>query len=98
MVWGLIRNLTFTPMYAAHCLSLPWHTFYKAIVRGCVCVVTVVVVSFAYRAAFPVNSWLTLIVAGCVCSLVAGAINLFVAFNGEERRKFQQLVIKKIHR
>lgn len=98
MVWGLIRNLTFTPMYAAHCLSLPWHTFYKAIVRGCVCVVTVVAVSFAYRAAFPVSSWLTLIVAACVCSLVAGAINLFVAFNGEERRKFQQLVIKKIHR
>lgn len=98
MVWGLIRNLTFTPMYAAHCLELPWYTFYKAIVRGCVCVVTVMVVSFAYRAVSPANSWLTLIVAACVCSLVAGAINLFIAFDGAERRKFQQLVIKKIHR
>ncbi len=98
MVWGLIRNLTFTPMYAAHCLDLPWHTFYKAIVRGCVCVVTVMAVSFAYRSVFSANSWLTLIVAACVCSLVAGAINLFVAFDGAERRKFQQLVMKKIHR
>ena len=98
MVWDLIRNLTFTPMYGAYCLDLPWHTFYKAIMRGCVCVVTVVVVSFAYRAVFSVNSWLTLIVAACICSLVAGAINLFVAFDSADRYRFRQMVIKMLHR
>jgi len=98
MVWGLIRNLTFTPVYAAHCLHLPWHTFYRAIIRGCICVVSVMVVSFAYHSVFPADSWLLLIVAAAVCSIVAGAINLFVAFDGEDRRRFRQLVMNKLHR
>ena len=98
MVWGLIRNLTFTPMYAAQCLQLPWHTFYKAIIRGCLCVVTVLVVCFAYHAVLPADSWLLLIVAAGVCAMVSGAVNLFVVFNSAERCRLFRLVTGKLRR
>ena len=98
MAWGLIRNLTFTPMYAAHCLGLPWHTFYKAIIRGCLCIVTVLVVSFSYHSVLPADSWLLLIMAAGVCAVVSGVANLFVVFDGSERRRLFRLVAGKLRR
>lgn len=97
MIWGLIRNLTFTPIYAAHCLRLPWHTFYKAIARGCLCVVTVLAVCFAYYAVLPADSWLLLIMADGICAVVSGIINLFVVLDGGERRRLFRLVTGKLH-
>ena len=34
MVYGLLRNLLFTPLYAARCLNVKWHTFYGDILLG----------------------------------------------------------------
>ena len=35
MVTGLLRNLIFTPVYAAHCLEIRWTRFYSDILLGC---------------------------------------------------------------
>lgn len=92
LFWGLVRNLTFTPVYGAYCLGLPWHTFYKAIGRGCLCVLTVIAICCGYKALILTNSWLTLIVAGICCSLVACCLNLFIVFNKDERKRFTQSI------
>ncbi|RGP01735.1 lipopolysaccharide biosynthesis protein [Bifidobacterium pseudocatenulatum] len=93
--WGLFRNLTFTPMYAAHCLGVRWYTFYKAIVRGMLCAMTMVVVSFAYSLLFPTDSWVMLIIAAAICALVSGIANFFLVFNASERTKMLNLVRNK---
>ena len=87
LFWGLVRNLTFTPIYGAYCLGLPWHTFYKAIGRGCLCVLTVIAICFIYKGFFPLNSWAALIVAGICCSLAACCLNLYIVFNRSERKR-----------
>lgn len=95
-VWGLFRNLTFTPVYAAHCLEVHWSTFYRAIVRGCLCTAVMVAVSAACHYVLPANSWILLIVAAAACCIISGTINLYVVFGHVERNKFKQLFIDKL--
>jgi len=95
MINALVRHLTFTPIYAAYCLGVPWFTFYKAITRGCCCVATVIAVCSLYKMVFSAESWPMLILAGCVCTCVALVVNLFVVFRIEERRRLVKLIFKK---
>lgn len=95
-IWGLIRNLTFTPMYAAWCLDVRWSTFYKAIARGCLCTAIVVGISEAYHLLFPAGSWIALIVAAIICCAISGAINTFVVFSRDERNRLIRALFTKL--
>lgn len=97
-VIGLARNLTFTPIYAAHCLDVKGGTFYRAIMRGCCCVLTMMLCCFIYHALFRTDSWLSLILAAAVCSLIAGGVNLFIAFEKEDRRVLWKFIAARIAR
>lgn len=87
LVATLGRNLIFTPLYAAKCLQLPWHTFYKGISRGAVCSVSVVLTGLLVRSCFIPDSWITFILVG----VLLGICNLFffayMMFSVEERNK-----------
>jgi len=89
---GLIRNLIFTPIYAAKCLNLKWNTFYKAILRGCICALTMMLLCYALKNTIEVNSWIKLIITGGACSIVAIFINLFIVFSNSDRKE----IIKSI--
>lgn len=94
-VWGLFRNLTFTPVYAAHCLDVHWSTFYKAIVRGALCTAVMVSVAAVCHHFMNVDSWLLLICAATLCSVTVGTANLFVVFNRDERLEFRGMLVNK---
>lgn len=96
--WGLLRNLTFTPIYAAHCLDVHWSTFYKAIARGSLCTVIMTLICFAYQRFFAADSWPLLILAAMVCAAAAGAVNLFVVFRRDERARFTRLLSDRLLR
>ncbi|PWG64448.1 oligosaccharide flippase family protein [Bifidobacterium callitrichidarum] len=85
MTTQLLYYVGFQPIYAARCLNLPWHTFYKAIALSSACTITMVAACLLYRSVFEVHGWIQLIIAGMVCSVIALAINFFVIFNRSER-------------
>lgn len=91
---GLLRNLIFTPIYAARCLSVKWNTFYKAIMRGCICALTMMFFCYLAKYNLKINSWIKLIITGGVCSLMSLFINLFIVFSSAERKEFIKNVIK----
>lgn len=98
-VWGLVRNLTFTPIYAAYCLKVKWFTFYKAIMRGMICVLSVVVLCALYRYFLgPQQSWAKLFVAGLVCSIIVSLANLIVVFTKDERQRLFNKFVSKFHK
>lgn len=96
LVMGLARNLTFTPIYAAHCLDVPWYTFYKSIARGCLCVCSVMIISVAYRLVHVPTGWIGLIVAAAICGSLALCVNVFIAFDKADRDRFFALVRGKV--
>lgn len=97
-VIGLIRNLIFTPIYAAKCLEVKWNTFYKAIARGCICALTMIVLCYAFKHSFNINSWIKLIITGGVCSVISLSINLFVVFKKDERKIFVENILGMLHK
>lgn len=94
---GLLRNLIFTPIYAARCLEVKWNTFYKAIVRGCICALTMMLLCYAAKYSFNINSWIKLIISGGICSVVALTINLFIVFKKNERKILVENILGILH-
>ncbi|MBT1169962.1 oligosaccharide flippase family protein [Bifidobacterium sp. SO4] len=85
MTTQLLYYVGFQPIYAARCLNLPWHTFYKAIALSSACTITMVAACLLYRSIFEVHGWIQLIIAGAICSVIALTINFFIIFNRSER-------------
>lgn len=97
-VIGILRNLIFTPTYAAKCLKIPSIKFYIAIFRGVICVGTICIVSYTYKLSIGVHSWLSMFIAGSVCSVISIIINYFIVFSKEERGRFFSIIINRIRK
>ncbi len=94
---GLLRNLIFTPIYAARCLGVKWNTFYKAITRGCICALTMMVCCYIFKLSFTINSWITLIVIGGICLIISLTINMFIVFKKEDRNEIMKNIFTLLH-
>ncbi|MCR5655459.1 MAG: MATE family efflux transporter [Lachnospiraceae bacterium] len=92
---GIVKNMTFTPMYAAHCLNIPKRSFYPTIIRY-------ILVSFAMGAAFfglglflPSDTWLWLFIDILICGVLGSILNLLFLFGRKEREMLVD-VLKKL--
>lgn len=94
---GLLRNLIFTPIYAARCLNIKWNTFYKAILRGCICALTMMLFCYIAKYSLNINSWVKLILTGGLCSLASLMINFFIVFNSSDRKEIIKNILTLIH-
>jgi hypothetical protein len=94
---GLLRNLIFTPIYAAKCLNVKWNTFYKAIGRGCICALTMMILCYAVKCTFTVDSWIKLVLAGIVCSVFSLFINVFIVLKKDDRSAIAKNAYTLLH-
>lgn len=97
-VLGIIKNLTFTPMYAAHCLGVSKRSFYPTIFRY-------VVVSIAMCAAFcglylvlPATNWMWLFIDIVICGVTGSVINILFLFGQKERAMLLDVVKKYVRK
>lgn len=93
---SMLRNLIFTPIYAAKCLNVKYSTFYISILKGIGCSIVMISTCLIYKNIFITNSWVTLILAGLICSIISLYINLFIMFDKSERINIRQRVISII--
>lgn len=82
---GILRNIIFTPIYAAYCLNEKWFVFYKAIGKGILCTITMMCVTYALRLIVPPTSWVLLIVSAALAAMIAFVINCFLVLSKKER-------------
>ncbi|MCI8417840.1 MAG: MATE family efflux transporter [Lachnospiraceae bacterium] len=84
-VIGLIRNLTFTPIYAARCLDLKWNYFYGDIFMGLLSIGCIWLLGVLSQQLFPIHSWAGLFLVGCSTGVVALGVNFFIVLGKSER-------------
>lgn len=96
MVTGLLRNLIFTPIYAARCLEIRWNRFYSDIVLGWVSIGTILILGLFSRAVYPIHSWGSLILTGVVVGPLALLVNFFVILRKEERKTVIDMVASRL--
>jgi O-antigen/teichoic acid export membrane protein len=98
MVIGMSRNLLFTPIYAARSLNVKWNIFYKAILRGVICCLSVVTISLAVRYFITQNGWISFLAAAAIVAIIAAAANIFIALNRRELKTLSDMATKLLKR
>lgn len=94
-IYGILRNLTFTPIYAAKCLELNKFTFYPVILRNLLnCVLLVIMNSFIRYVIAP-DSWMKLVECGIAGVTLGALITGLVVFNRDDRAKYTAMVHKR---
>ena len=96
MLTGLLRNLIFTPLYAARCLHIRWNRFYGDILLGWISIGSIVILGNLSRMVFPVNSWVKLMLTGVVMGPLALALNFLIILRKEEREMVIGMVKSKL--
>lgn len=96
--YGILRNLVFTPIYAARCLEVKWYTFYGDILLGLVSIGAVCLVSLPFQMLIEIDEWMELFAAGAAAGVLALGVNFLVVLRGNERRMVLEMVQKKMHR
>ncbi len=85
VVVGLIRNMVFTPIYAAKCLEVKWTTFYADIFLGLISIGIMTAVSMVSKLGLPMDTWITFFLSGFFMGGVALGINFLVVLRKNER-------------
>ena len=91
-VFGIIRNLTFTPVYAARCLDIPTWTFYPVILKNIFNYVVLILIFAGVRHLIPVDGWGDLILSGIINILLGLTITYALVLNKVEKSKVLSLI------
>ena len=98
VVVGLIRNMVFTPIYAARCLEVKWTTFYGDIFMGLASIGIITAAALVSKLVLPMDSWITFFVSGGFMGCVALMLNFFIVLGKTERQMVLDKVMSKIKR
>lgn len=87
-ILGIIKNLTFTPMYAAHCLGLSKKTFYPTIFRYMAVTTLMSIVFLLLNQVLRTQSWAMVLFDIVLCGIVGSILNITLLFGKKEREIF----------
>lgn len=84
-VIGILRNLFFTPFYAAHCLNISGFTFFIRICKNLGNVAILVAVFYGLKLIWGPSGWLQFVVSGLICVIIGGTVTVFFVFSTDQR-------------
>ena len=91
-LYGIIRNLAFTPVYAAKCLGKPFWTFYPVIFKNLMNIAVLIGAFSGIRYFIPIEDWSDLLVNGFIDVLVGVIITYTLVLNKDEKQKVLKFI------
>lgn len=95
---GVIKNMTFVPMYAAKCLKVKRTTFYPLIFRYLLTTVVLLFADILLAQMIPVNDWMGVLISIFACGVAGIIVNVLLLLGNKERRMLWDFVMIKILR
>lgn len=95
VVIGLLRNLLFTPLYAAKCLEVHWTTFYSDIFKGLLSIGVITAAALLSKQFLPMESWGSFFASGIFMGFVALGINFMLVLGKNEREMIAQKLLRR---
>ena len=95
---NLIRNFTFTPIYAAYCLNVKWRTFYPDVLKGGVCSGIIILIGYLLKSFFVINSWIVLIMVASLIAAIGLAVNFYIILSKEDRNRILAVIKQRFAR
>lgn len=97
-VLGIIKNLTFTPMYAAYCLGLKKRSFYPTIVRYMVVSFAMILLFVIMHRFLAASNWIMLCVDILICGVFGAILNFLFLFGKREKELLLDTILKFLKR
>lgn len=98
VVVGLLRNMVFTPIYAAKCLKVKWTTFYSDIFMGLFSIGVITAVAMVSKLFLPMDTWIGFFASGILMGVVAMILNFYIVLRKSERAMVLEKVKGMVHR
>lgn len=96
--YGILRNLVFTPIYAARCLKVKWYTFYGDILLGLASIGAICLTALPFQLLIEIDGWIKLFAVGIAAGAAALALNFLIVLRKNERKMVLDMVKKKLQR
>lgn len=96
--YGILRNLVFTPIYAARCLKVKWYTFYGDILLGLASIGAICLTALPFQLLIEIDGWIKLFAVGIAAGAAALAVNFLIVLRKNERKMVLDMVKKKLRR
>lgn len=97
-ILGIVRSLTFLPIYSAHCAGLPKTIFFSAILKSIVATLITCSILFIIKHFIKINSWFMLLIAATITALITIAVNFVIVLTKSDRAfissKFFQILLR----
>ncbi len=97
-VLGIIKNLTFTPMYAAHCLEIKKSSFYPVIIRYTIVSIAMTILFVGLNSFITTSSWGILFLDIILCGVIGSIINFCFLFGKKEKQILLDTIFNFIKR
>ena len=87
-----LKNMVFTPVYAAHCLRLPWHSFMGSIGITAIATVALTLAVWGTTYLHPLRGYLNLVLAGTAFGALWCGLAYTFFVTSSERMRLRQMV------
>ncbi len=95
-LFGIIRLLTFLPIYGAKCLGIHWATFYPILIKNIISILILTLLSLIVKKIVNPDTWFTLICVSLLTTLLGLILNLFTVLNKMDREFYFNFLKLKI--
>lgn len=93
-ILGIIKNMTFTPMYAAHCLQIKKTAFYPAILRYIVVSIAMIGIFVCYNHFINTTSWFVVFADILLCGITGCILNFLFLFGKKEKEILTDFLLR----
>lgn len=98
VVIGLLRNMFFTPIYAAKCLEVKWTTFYSDIFMGLASIGIITAAAMLAEPFLPMGNWIGFFISCAFMGIVALGLNFLIVLRKSERAMVLEKIGGMLHR
>lgn len=98
VVVGLLRNMIFTPIYAAKCLEVRWTTFYSDIFMGLASIGIITAVALFSKLLLPMDTWIGFLASCILMGIIALGLNFLIVLRRSEREMVLNKIKSLLHR
>ncbi|MCR4805821.1 MAG: lipopolysaccharide biosynthesis protein [Clostridia bacterium] len=90
-----IINFGTNPLYMAHVLGLPWHTFYPNIIRNVISCGVLVAAFKGVMSLYTPSSWLGLALSVCALAVLGAGLHLLVVFQKDDWKRVMTMLKRR---
>lgn len=96
-IWGILRSLTFLPLYGAHCLNISYKTFYPPILKSLLSFIVILFIGFFLKQYYVVDNWIDLLIIALVIITITIICNLVIVLTHSDRAFIKYKIFKLQH-